>query len=186
LTANHLKAILFARRHVFPSIHPRHSEAIIFSVKAAVATVVAALVYEFVSLPGAPWVAAVSAVLVTQPDLHSSLKASLLRVAANVAGAFGGAVLLVLIRQPIVAMACGVILTGLVCYFFDLDDAQRPAFVAVIIVALFPGSSGWHSSLTRIFGVILGCLCALVVGFLFDKLTGTFKLPGGDKSKPSE
>ena len=85
----------------------RHSEAIIFSVKAMVGTVVAALSYKFFDLPGAPWVAAVSAVLVTQPNLHSSLKASMLRVTANVAGAFGGAVLLAITRQPIAAMAIG-------------------------------------------------------------------------------
>ena len=50
----------------------RHFEAVIFSTKAAVATVVAVLCYQFIQLPGTPWVAAVSAVLVTQPDLHSS------------------------------------------------------------------------------------------------------------------
>ncbi|HEY4951840.1 MAG TPA: aromatic acid exporter family protein, partial [Verrucomicrobiae bacterium] len=79
----------------------RHFEAIIFSVKAAVAAVVAALLYEFFDLPGAPWVAAVSAVLVTQPSLHSSLKASLFRVIANLAGAFGGAALSIAIGYPL-------------------------------------------------------------------------------------
>ena len=167
-------------------MHPRHSEAIIFSVKAAVGTVVAALGYKFFHLPGAPWVAAVSAVLVTQPDLHSSWKASFMRVAANLAGAFGGAVLLVATRQPIVAMAIGVMITGLVCYFWNQDDAQRPAFVAVIIVTLFNGNSEWHNSFSRIFGVIIGCICALAVGFLFDKFTGTFKLSVRNKGKTGE
>jgi uncharacterized membrane protein YgaE (UPF0421/DUF939 family) len=166
-------------------MRPRHSEAIIFSVKAMVGTVVAALGYKFFDLPGAPWVAAVSAVLVTQPDLHSSWKASGLRVAANVAGAFGGAVLLGLTQQPVVAMAIGVMLTGLICYFLEQDDAQRPAFVAVIIVTLIAGKSGWHNSFSRVGGVIIGCLCALIVGFLFDKFTEVFKLAGKDK-RPSD
>ena len=82
------------------------------------------------------WVAAVSAVLVTQPDLHSSFKASLMRVVANLAGAFGGAALLAATGQPILAMAIGVLMTGLVCYLLKQDDALRPAFVAVIIVTL--------------------------------------------------
>jgi uncharacterized membrane protein YgaE (UPF0421/DUF939 family) len=164
-------------------MHPRHFEAIIFSVKATVATVVAVLAYRFIDLPGAPWVAAVSAVLVTQPDLHSSWKASGQRVAANLAGAFGGAVLLALTRQPVVAMAIGVMLTGLVCYFLDQDDAQRPAFVAVIIVTLIGGKSGWNSSFSRVLGVIIGCICALIVGFLFDKFTGRFKMPDKDKNQ---
>jgi uncharacterized membrane protein YgaE (UPF0421/DUF939 family) len=167
----------------------RHFEAIIFSVKAAVAAVIAALLYEFFDLPGAPWVAAVSAVLVTQPDLHSSLKVSLMRVAANLAGAFGGATLLVAIGQPLTAMAGGVMLTGLLCYLLKQDDALRPAFVAVIIVTLTGETAGWHSALNRVAAVVIGCVCALVVGFLFDKLSDAFNLlrkDGGEKSDASE
>jgi uncharacterized membrane protein YgaE (UPF0421/DUF939 family) len=162
---------------------PRHFEAIIFSVKAAIAAVIGALCYKLFDLPGAPWVAAVSAVLVTQPSLHSSLRASLMRVAANLAGAFGGAVLLVIIGQPIVAMALGVMLTGLVCYLLKQDDALRPAFVAVIIVTLTGETAGWHSPLNRVAAVVIGCVCALVVGFLFDKFSNLFKLETKDEEK---
>ena len=164
-------------------MQPRHFEAIIFSAKAAVSAVVAALCYNFFDLPGAPWVAAVSAVLVTQPNLHSSLQASFMRVVANLAGAFGGAALSILIGQPIIAMAIGVMLTGLICYFLKQDDAQRPAFVAVVIVTLIGDSGKWNSSLDRVAAVIVGCLCALVVGFLFDKLSGGFKFWHKDENK---
>lgn len=160
---------------MLPTSQTRHLSAVIFSVKAAVGTVAAALAYHFFALPGAAWVAAVSAVLVTQPDIHGSLKASLLRVAANLAGAFGGALLLALIRHPIAAMAVGVMLTGLICYLLDQDDAQRPSFVAVILVTLFGGSE-WHNSASRVFGVIIGCACALAVGFLFDILSRGFTI----------
>jgi uncharacterized membrane protein YgaE (UPF0421/DUF939 family) len=164
-------------------MQPRHFEAVIFSAKAAVSTVVAALCYKLFDLPGAPWVAAVSAVLVTQPNLHSSLQASFMRVVSNLAGAFGGAALSILIGQPIVAMAIGVMLTGLVCYFLKQDDAQRPAFVAVVIVTLIGNSSKWNNSLDRVAAVIVGCLCALVVGFLFDKLSGGFKFRNKDENQ---
>ncbi len=164
-------------------MQPRHIEAVIFSVKAAIASVVAALAYAFMDLPGAPWVAAVSAVLVTQPNLHSSLQASFMRVVANLAGAFGGAALLILIRQPIVAMAVGVLVTGLMCYLLKQDDALRPAFVAVVIVTLIGENSKWHSSLDRVVAVIAGCLCALAVGFLFDKMADVFKLGRKDEGK---
>ena len=166
-------------------MQPRHFEAVIFSAKAATAAVTAVLGYEFIQLPGAPWVAAVSAVLVTQPNLHSSFQASLMRVIANLAGAFGGALLLVITGQPVVAMAIGVMVTGLVCYFLKQDDALRPAFVAVIIVTLIGEHDKWHSSLDRVLAVIIGCVCALVVGFLFDKLADAFKLlcPDGPKKR---
>jgi len=166
-------------------MQPRHFEAIIFSAKAAIAAVLGALCYKFFNLPGAPWVAAVSAVLVTQPDLHSSFQASFMRVVANLAGAFGGAALLVATGQPIAAMAVGVMVTGLVCYLLKQDDALRPAFVAVVIVTLIGENNEWRSSLDRVAAVSIGCVCALVVGFLFDKLARTFKMQkrnGGKKS----
>jgi uncharacterized membrane protein YgaE (UPF0421/DUF939 family) len=168
---------------------PRHFEAIVFSVKAAVAATVAALSYKFLALPGLPWVAAASAVLVTQPNVHSSLKASSMRVVANLAGAFGGAVLSIIIGQPLAAMAAGVMLTGLICYLLKLDDMLRPAFVAVILVTLAGATDKWHSSLDRVVGVVVGCLCALIIGFLFDKLSDVFKLrhkDGGKTEKASE
>jgi len=164
-------------------MQPRHFEAIVFSSKAAVSAAVAALSYNLFSLPGAPWVAAVSAVLVTQPDLHSSLKVSLLRVIANLFGAFGGAALSVVIGQPIVAMAIGVMLTGLVCHLLKQDDALRPAFVAVVIVTLIGESGKWQNSLDRVLAVVVGCLCALAVGFLFDKTSSLFKLQNTDGTK---
>ncbi len=167
----------------------RHFEAVIFSAKAAVATVVAAWGYQLIALPGAPWVAAVSAVLVTQPDLHSSFNTSLMRVVANLAGAFGGAALLAATGQPILAMAIGVLATGLICYLLKQDDALRPAFVAVIIVTLIGGGNEWRSSRDRVAAVIIGCVCALAVGFLFDKLSrvaGTSRKKGGGEPEPSE
>jgi len=163
---------------------PRHFEAIIFSAKAAVAAVIGALCYKLFDLPGAPWVAAVSAVLVTQPSLHSSFQASFMRVIANLAGAFGGAALLAIIGQPLVAMAIGVMVTGLICYMLKQDDALRPAFVAVIIVTLIGDeNSKWHSSLDRVIAVIIGCACALIVGFLFDKLSDIFKMQKKNEKK---
>ena len=157
-------------------MQPRHFEAVIFSTKAAVATLAAALCYKFFKLPGFPWVAAVSAVLVTQPDLHASFKASLMRVAANLGGVFGGAALLVITGQPLVAMTVGVLLTGLICYLLKQDDALRPAFVAVIIVTLIGENDKWLASMDRVIGVVIGCACALAVGFLFDKISGLGRL----------
>ena len=161
-----------------------HFEAIVYSLKAAVATVAAALIYDYVRLPGAAWVAAVSAVLVTQPNLHSSFKASLLRVIANLAGAFGGAALSIGLGQPLLAMAVGVMATGLICYLLKQDDAVRPAFVAVILVTLAGQSDKWESSMERVAGVVIGCLCALAVGFLFDKVADVSKLWKKPDRKP--
>jgi uncharacterized membrane protein YgaE (UPF0421/DUF939 family) len=171
------------------SLQPRHFEAIVFSAKVAVSAVASALVYRFLPLPGAPWVASISAVLVAQPSLHSSLKASLLRVVANLAGAFGGAALSLLFGQPLAALAAGVMFTGLICHLLKLDDLLRPAFVAVVLVTLLGENDKWHTSLNLVVAVVIGCLAALAVGFLFDKLSGGSKLGQSDKNQmeaPSE
>ena len=112
-----------------------------------------------------------------------------MRVIANLAGAFGGAALLIAIGQPIAAMAIGVMLTGLLCYLLKQDDALRPAFVAVIIVTLIGENSKWQNSIDRVIAVIIGCACALAVGFLFDKISnlgGSHEKNGSKKSSHSE
>ncbi|HVU27279.1 MAG TPA: FUSC family protein [Verrucomicrobiae bacterium] len=163
---------------------PRHIEAIIFSVKAAVAAVVSVLGYDYFGLPGAGW-AAISAVLVLQPTLHSSFKSSLIRVVANLTGAFGGAALSAMIGHQLLALAVGVMLTGLICYFLKADDAMRPAFAAVVIVISTADSAKWSSSIDRVIAVIVGCVCALAVGFLFDKIADALKLLRKDGEKKS-
>ena len=163
----------------------RHLEAITYSAKAAISAILGVVSYGLLHLPGSPWVAAVSAVIVTQPTLHSSLKASMLRVTANIAGAFAGAALILTIHQPLTAMAMGIMFTGLVCYALKQDDLLRPAFVAVILVTLAGDSAEWQTSLKRVVGVLDGCACALIIGFLFDKLLSGVKLqPDNTPEKP--
>jgi hypothetical protein len=58
-----------------------------------------------------------------------------------------------------------------VCYLLNQDDALRPAFVTFI-----GENSKWPNSIDRVFAVIIGCACALVIGFLFDKFSGVSKL----------
>jgi len=167
----------------------RHFEAVTFSAKAAISALVGVLAYQQFQLPGSVWVVAVSAVIVTQPTLHSSLNASLLRVTANLAGALAGAALGLLISQPLAAMTVGIMLTGLACYALKQDDMLRPASVAVILVTLSGESAQWQVLLNRVIGVMVGCVSAVAVGFLFDKLLARVKLQDAkepDKSKSQE
>lgn len=154
----------------------RHFEAIVFSVKAALAAVVAALVYDWFNLPGAVW-AAISAVIVMQPDLHSSFKASLTRVIANLGGAFGGAALLITFGHPLIALALGILITALACHLLKADDAMRPAFAAVTIVMFTTNNGKWDGPRDRAIAVLIGCAVALLVSFLLDKLADWIRPP---------
>ena len=173
------------RHQISLQMESRHFDGIIFSTKAATAALLAAVCWQTLKMPTAPWAAAVSAVLVTQPSLHSSLRASIMRVIANLAGAFGGAALSILLGHPFVAMAAGVMITGLVCYLLKQDDALRPAFVAVIIVTITDESLRWQGCVNRVIAVVVGCLCAVLIGFLFDKISGGIKPSGGGRAESS-
>lgn len=167
----------------------RHMDALVLSLKAALSALVTVLAYRSLGIPGTATWAAISAVLVVQPSLHPSLKASLIRVVANLIGAILGAGLFFLIPNPLTAMSIGVLLTGLICHAARLDDALRPAYAAVIIVTFTVSTSGDHfrEPLDRIFAVLIGCTCALAVGFCMDKLTARLKiLPKTDSNETTE
>jgi uncharacterized membrane protein YgaE (UPF0421/DUF939 family) len=161
-----------------PEERPKPLEAVIFSTKAAVSAVVAVLVFNLTGLAGAGW-AAVSAVIVSQPSIHPSLRASLTRVTANLIGACLGAGMSALLGHSLLSLACGVLVTGLVCHFLKLDEALRPAYAAVVIVIFSADTSGsvWAGSRDRMVSVVVGCLCALAVGFVFARTATLLNLP---------
>ncbi len=160
-----------------PETPASNLDALIFSAKAAVAAVAAVLLFGLTGLTGGVW-AAVSAVIVTQPSMHPSVKASLMRVIANLIGASVGAVMSIVLGHQLLSLAVGVVVTGMICHFTKLDEALRPAFAAVVIVILSLDTKGWYGSLDRVLAVFLGCVCALAVGFICDKIATLFKVEG--------
>jgi uncharacterized membrane protein YgaE (UPF0421/DUF939 family) len=168
-----------------PQTPTTHFEALIFSAKAAVAAVAAVLLYGLTGLTGGVW-AAVSSVIVTQPSMHPSVKASLTRVVANLIGASVGAVMSILLGHQLLSLAVGVLVTGIICHFTKLDEALRPAFAAVVIVIMSLDTKGWYGSLDRVLAVFLGCVCALAVGFICDKIATMFKVERKEKVPTNE
>ena len=134
---------------------------------------VAVVAFDMFNLPGGVW-APVSAVIVTQPRLHPSLKLSLTRVVANLIGAFVGALMIALTAHNVIAMTVGVIVTGMICYAAKLEDAIRPAYAAVVIVTLSSEPHVWAGSMDRVLAVTLGCVAALLVGLGFDLASRVF------------
>ncbi len=173
-------ASTFWREMAEPQTQTSHLDALIFSAKAAAAAVAAVLLFGLTTLPGGVW-AAVSAVIVTQPSMHPSVRASLTRVTANLIGAsVGAAISLTLghasLSLSMLSLAVGVLVTGMVCHFTRLDDALRPAYAAVVIVIMSYDKERWYGSLDRVLAVFLGCVCALAVGFVCDKIATLLKV----------
>lgn len=152
----------------------RDGEALAFSIKAAVAGVLAVLLFGFTGMPGGIW-AAVSAVIVTEPSMHPSVRTSTMRVTANLIGAVVGSAISMALGHQLWALALGVVATGMICHYTRLDDALRPAYSAVVIVIMNFDPHEWYGSLDRVLAVFLGCVCALAVGFAGDEITRLFK-----------
>ncbi|HEY8964823.1 MAG TPA: aromatic acid exporter family protein [Candidatus Methylacidiphilales bacterium] len=142
--------------------------ALLFSAKAAVAAVLAYLIYRGLNLPGAAWAAPVSAVLVTQPTFQPSIQASIARFWANLIGALLGSLAVLLLGPTPWALAAAVVVAGFLCQAIRLDEGLRPAYVSVVIVIFTGGERVWAGSFDRVLAVLVGCLVALVVGAVAD------------------
>jgi uncharacterized membrane protein YgaE (UPF0421/DUF939 family) len=111
----------------------------------------------------------VSVLLVISPDDLESRKLPVVRIKANVIGSSVGLICFILPVPSFPSMAIGVILTIIVCYFFDLGAGTRSALAALVIV-LVQEFSEQHtvSAFQRMISVILGCFIALVVSLVFS------------------
>ncbi|HSI85183.1 MAG: aromatic acid exporter family protein [Candidatus Methylacidiphilales bacterium] len=149
---------------------PNGFEALVFSARAAIA---ASLAYEFYSCLGQSGVAwaTISALIVMQPTLHGSMRASMVRCLANLVGAFAGAVCSITLGHNIMSCMAGIMLTGLLCHYFHLDASLPSAYAGCAIVILTVlGEPVWHGSLDRVLAVVTGCAMALIVTYLTDLL----------------
>ena len=154
-----------------------HFDVIYCTSKAAISAVLAVLLFAITGWRGTIW-AAISAVIVTELHIDPSLKAALTRVTANLIGAFTGAIVNVLIGHTLLSLAIGIVLTGIICHLARLDDALRPAYSAVVVVILTSdGDTGpWAGSRDRVVAVAIGCLCALAIGLIGDRIVMRLKL----------
>lgn len=154
---------------------------LIHAAKTGLAAAITAVIYLAFNIPHGFW-AVVSAVVVMQANIGSSLKASWARLLGTAMGALIGASLaasfnalwpgllahgegLGLGQASLMALAtgAGVALTGALCIVLRLKDAYRLAGVTCAIVLLVFAQHPWESALQRTLDVALGIFVALVV-----------------------
>jgi uncharacterized membrane protein YgaE (UPF0421/DUF939 family) len=129
-----------------------------------------AIIYGFaaVGMAGAIW-ALVSAVIVLRPGFEDSLKASQARIGANLVGALVGVAVGLTLGSGPMAVALALFLVILLCFRKPLRTAVRSACAGVVIVMMHEGSIR-ESGIERFLAVVVGCLIALAVGFVGDRL----------------
>ena len=147
----------------------RFAETFVQAFEAVICTFGIVWGFALVHKPGAIW-ALVSAVIVLRPGFEDSLRASEVRIAANIVGALVGVVVGVAARASgPVQIALALALVILICHWPPLEKGVRSACAGVVIVMMHEGSVA-HGGVERLAAVVVGCMTALVVGYAGDKL----------------
>jgi hypothetical protein len=126
--------------------------------------------YYLVGAPGAYW-AIISAILVLQPGLQQSVNASATRIAANIIGAGTGLAVGNLLGTETWQVALALIIVIYICEPLRLDFGLRTACVSAIIVMTGQGSeSVLTKGIERCLSVVIGCMLALVIQIVADRI----------------
>jgi len=134
-----------------------------YAIRIAGVAAMAFVLYRFVDAHLGIW-AAVSAIVVIQPDNQASLRNAALRVVANLLGVGVGVVTgAILGDQQLLALVTSLLVVVGLCRWLALDAAARSACAAVAIVLLVDPADVSGSSEMRVLGVVTGCAIALTV-----------------------
>jgi len=145
-------------------------KSLVYPARTTLAAVLALLAAKLLGLPEAYW-APISAVVVVQSDLGSSLKASRDRLVGTALGAFTGAVLAVYVGRSMLVYALGVFGVGALSALLRLEKpANRFAAIALSIVLLIVRSeSAWVVAFHRFVEVSTGIMAGLLVTALWPE-----------------
>ncbi|NII56187.1 FUSC family protein [Luteibacter sp. SG786] len=139
--------------------------------KVALSASVAYAVGQALHTEQAFW-AAISAVAVTQPHFGDTRGAGRDRCLGTVLGGIAGFLgLWAGGSGNILAFALGLGLVTIVCWMANAAAAARIAGITAAIVLLVPSAGpSWEVPLMRLGEVVLGTLCALVIGWAVSRL----------------
>lgn len=118
----------------------------------------------------------VSVLLVISPDDLDCKTLPISRMKANIVGSLVGLILFIIHTPNLLIMSIGVILTIVICYMIKLGAATRSALAALIIVLVQQLSdNSLISAFQRMGSVILGCVIALFVTYIFEHIAKVIK-----------
>lgn len=123
-----------------------------------------------------------SIILVISPEAKDAKRLSVERFKSNLIGSVIGLVCFFIYEPNVYLMLAGIVLTVLVCYFFQLMNVTRTALVAFIIVIIHEQTqSSSLAAVYRFISVTVGCLIGLSVtvltSFLINYLRNKADLP---------
>ncbi len=152
-------------------------EFLLYIVKCLLGAALCYLLYYFWPERNFHW-SVISVLLVLAPDRVNSLTLPVMRIKANVIGAFYGFLGFILPAPQIVSLLLAVVCTILSCKLLLAENATRSALAALVIVLLMGRGSGggWGLAVDRMLSVFIGCMVALVLSIVFSLLDRTSSL----------
>jgi uncharacterized membrane protein YgaE (UPF0421/DUF939 family) len=137
-------------------------EALIYSLRAAIATVLSLLLARALKLPGFYW-APISTIVILLSTANP-LKLAWQRFAGTAVGAALAALVATFFPPNWIVYAASIFVCGLLCSFLRLDSAYRFAAIALTIVLLVARTRPpWIIAIDRFVEVSLGIGVALLV-----------------------
>ena len=133
----------------------------------------------------------VSVLLALSPDYQNSIALSVDRIKTNVIGALIGLGTFLLRPTDLLSLCGAVLVTILVCTFFHLGNATRPALAALVIVLIQEKErNSWELATQRMVAVAVGSIVALALTLVFhvisSKKTKSSHSQSADESMASD
>src|SRR3954470_10983402 len=133
----------------------------------AFAVATAGALGQLLQIPRTLWMT-VTVVIILQPDLGSTIRRALDRVAGTVLGAISAALVAPLVHRPFVFGALLFPLSALAVALRPINYGLYSAFVTLVFLLISESFSGdWHLAGVRIGNTLLGGSLALLFAFLF-------------------
>ncbi len=123
----------------------------------------------------------ISTFLVLSPEGKDAVEVALVRIKANFVGASTGLLLLVFHLPIIFGMCIGAAVSLIACDLLKLSLGAKSTLAAVAIVLMNSDQNNfWASPFHRVSSVIIGCILALIITYLFHSIL-KFKTPSSSE-----
>ncbi len=156
------------------------------AVRIVAACGLAYVVTGLLGLPEGYW-SVITAVVVTQADLSSTLKAGYDRILGTMIGAAAGAVVIGLDAAGVLSLDQ---LFWLALAPLALLTAMRPnlrlSCVTLVIVVLVPSASTWHRPIDRVLEILVGSVASIVVSAVIFPRKPAVAAPAPQHGRPDE
>ncbi|MBC7384285.1 MAG: FUSC family protein [Bacteroidia bacterium] len=154
---------------------------LIYASKCVTGTLIVFTLSYFLNYHDVAW-CLISVILVLAPDRKDSVILAFTRIKANLAGVSSGLVCLLLFPVNMWIISLALTLTLSLCYLLKLDNAERSALAATIIIMLqVEGKQVWVTALERVIAVLAGCILGLLITYIFHFNTSSETNKKNDK-----